>query len=123
MQRRQELRDLLRDLRGLPDAQRTALVLAELHALSHEEIADVLGLPKDKIKALVFQARESLLASRTARETDCEEIRHQLATESGPGLRRTNLRRHLRECAGCRESRRIANSAPLATSSFSPGTG
>jgi hypothetical protein len=74
-------------------------------ALSHDEIATVIGVPKDKVKALIFQARESLLADRAARETDCVEIREQLATMRGAALRRTTLRRHLRGCQGCREYR------------------
>lgn len=106
VQRRQDLRDLVRDMGRLPDQQRAALVLAELEALSHQEIGEVLGVPRDKVKALVFQARESLVASRTARETDCAEIREQLATQRGGGLRRSNLRRHLCECAGCRDYRK-----------------
>jgi RNA polymerase sigma factor (sigma-70 family) len=106
VQRRQDLRDLIVDLQDLPDEQRAALVLAELDSLSHQEIGDVLGVPRDKVKALVFQARESLIASRTARETDCAEIREQLATLHGGSLRRGNLRRHLRECSGCREFRK-----------------
>ncbi|MEA2161674.1 MAG: hypothetical protein QOD66_4054, partial [Solirubrobacteraceae bacterium] len=75
VQRRQDLRDLVIDMRRLPDAQRTALVLAELDALSHAEIGAALGVPREKVKALVFQARESLVASRAARETDCRDIR------------------------------------------------
>jgi RNA polymerase sigma factor (sigma-70 family) len=106
VQRRQDLRDLVVDMQRLPEEQRAALVLAELDALSHEEIADTLGVAPKKVKALVFQARESLLASRVARETDCSEIREQLATQRGGALRRGNLRRHLRECAGCRDFRR-----------------
>ncbi len=106
VQRRQDLRDLVGDLGRLPDEQRAALVLAEMDALSHEQIGTVLGVPTDKVKALVFQARESLVASRAARETSCVEIREQLATMHGGGLRRANLRRHLRECAGCTEYRR-----------------
>ncbi len=105
VQRREDLRDLVVDLRRLPDDQRAALVLAELDSLSHEEIAIALGVPREKVKALVFQARESLVASRTARETDCADIREQLSTQRGGALRRGNLRRHLRECPGCREFR------------------
>ncbi|MFL5831012.1 MAG: RNA polymerase sigma factor [Solirubrobacteraceae bacterium] len=106
VQRRQDLRDLVIDMQRLPEDQRAALVLAELDALSHDEIAETLGVPQKKVKALVFQARESLLASRVARETDCADIREQLATQRGGALRRGNLRRHLRECAGCRDFRR-----------------
>ncbi len=105
VQRRQDLRDLVVDMRRLPDEQRAALVLAELDALSHEQIGVALGVPREKVKALVFQARESLVASRTARETDCTEIRTQLANLRGGALRRGNLRRHLRECPGCRDFR------------------
>jgi RNA polymerase sigma factor (sigma-70 family) len=105
VQRRQELRELVHDLRELPEEQRVALVLAELDALSHAEIAEVLGIPREKVKALVFQARESLVASRSARDTACSEIREQISCGRGAALRRANLRRHLRDCQGCREFR------------------
>ena len=105
VQRRADLRDMLNDLARLPEDQRAALVLAELGDLSHEEIADVVGCPKGKVKALVFQARSSLATSRQARDTSCQEIREQLATLTGGSLRRTTLRRHLRECPGCRAFR------------------
>src|SRR5947209_13338786 len=106
VQRREDLRQLLVDMRELPDEQRAALVLAELGALSHNEIGSTLGVPPAKVKALVFQARESLIASRSARDTDCSEIRRELANGRGAALRRANLRRHLRQCQGCREYRR-----------------
>ena len=105
VQRRQDVRDLVLDVQRLPEHQRVALVLAELDELSHEEIADVLSVPRGKVKALVFQARESLAASRAARDADCSEIRTQLATLRGGELRRVTIRRHLRECEGCREFR------------------
>ena len=105
VERKQELKDLLRDLAALPEDQRAALVLSELGALPHDEIAAVLDCPKDKVKALVFQARSSLHASRDARETDCSEIRELLSNLRGGSLRRTTLRRHLRDCSGCRAFR------------------
>jgi len=101
--RREDLRQLLSDMRCLPEDQRTALVLAGLGTLNHQQVADTLGVAPAKVKALVFQARESLLAARKARETDCSEIREQLSTLRGGALRRGNLRRHLRECSACRE--------------------
>ena len=105
VQRRQDLRDLLADLAGLPEDQRAALVLAELGAIPHDEIALVLAVPRDKVKALVFQGRSSLIASRKARDTPCAEIRPQLTSLRAGLMRRTTLRRHLHECAGCREFR------------------
>jgi RNA polymerase sigma factor (sigma-70 family) len=101
VERREELRELLGDLAHLPVDQRAALLLAELGALDHDGIATVLGCPREKVKALVFQARTSLAASREARATPCEQIRIELATASGAALRRGPLRRHLRICAGC----------------------
>ena len=101
VERREDLRELLADLAGLPEDQRAALLLAELGALDHAGIATVLGCPREKVKALVFQARTSLAASREARATPCEQIRIELATASGAALRRGALRRHLRACAGC----------------------
>jgi RNA polymerase sigma factor (sigma-70 family) len=103
VQRRQELRDLLRDVGQLPDDQRAALVLAEVAGVSHDEISAVLGVRREKVKALVFQARASLIASRAARDTPCADIRVQLAELRGAALRRNTLRRHLKGCRGCRE--------------------
>src|SRR5215217_4143880 len=105
VQRRQDLRDLLHDVSGLPDDQRAALVLAEVGGVSHDEVAQVLGVQREKVKALVFQARSSLIASRAARETPCDEIRLQLSELRGGALRRNTLRRHLKTCPGCREFR------------------
>jgi RNA polymerase sigma factor (sigma-70 family) len=105
VQRRQDLRDLLADLARLPDDQRAALVLAELGDVAHDEIATVLGVPRERVKALVFMARSSLIASRTARDTPCAAIRKELAGLRGGTPRRTTLRRHLRECPGCRAFR------------------
>src|SRR5919204_817222 len=102
VQQREDLREMLRDMSRLADDQRAALVLSEVGALSHEDIAQILDCPREKVKALVFQARSSLAASRAARETSCTEIREQLATASGGALRRATLRRHLRDCEGCR---------------------
>ena len=102
---RDELRGVLTDLASLPEDQRAALVLSELGGVSHRDIAEVLGCRRDKVKALVFQARESLATSRAARETPCAEIRRQLVTLEGGALRRRVLRRHLRDCAECRDFR------------------
>jgi RNA polymerase sigma factor (sigma-70 family) len=124
VQRREDVRDLLGDLASLPEDQRAALLLAEAGAMPHTEIAAVLGCPQTKVKALVFQARSSLSATRTARATPCKEIREQIATLPGRALRRRTIRRHLPDCAGCREfrdevlrqRRALAIALPLASS-------
>jgi RNA polymerase sigma factor (sigma-70 family) len=102
VERREDLRALLADLQRLPDDQRAALILAELGAHSHEEIAHILGAPSLKIKALVFQAREALMSRRLARDADCGAIREQLAVLRGGARRRGELRHHIAQCDGCR---------------------
>jgi RNA polymerase sigma factor (sigma-70 family) len=99
---REELRATFADIAHLPEDQRAALVLAELGDVSHAEIAQVLGCRHEKVKALVFQARSTLATGRTAREVPCADVREQLAA-GGLAIRRTFLRKHVRECAGCRE--------------------
>jgi RNA polymerase sigma factor (sigma-70 family) len=105
VQNRAELRELLTDMRELPDDQRSALILSELGDLSHAEVAEVIECEVAKVKSLVFQARSGLMERRQARETPCEEIREQLATLRGGSLRRGPLRRHLKACPGCSEFR------------------
>jgi len=105
VERREELRDLLWDLRELPEDQRAALLLSEAGGLSHVDIATVLGCEVARVKALVFRARSGLIERRAARETPCGEIREQLANLRGGSLRRSELRHHLRHCPGCRAYR------------------
>lgn len=101
VEQREELRDMLLDISRLPEDQRAALLLSELEALSHEQVAAVLDVRREKVKALVFQARQTLMGYRQAREADCEPFREQLATLRGSALRRGDLRRHVAVCAGC----------------------
>ncbi|MEA2444564.1 MAG: hypothetical protein QOJ12_1856, partial [Thermoleophilales bacterium] len=105
VEQRADLRDLLEDMGELPSDQREALVLFELGDLSHAEIAGVIGVEPMKVKALVFQARSTLIEQREARAIPCDTIREELATASGGALRRGPLRRHLKSCAGCRDYR------------------
>jgi RNA polymerase sigma factor (sigma-70 family) len=103
VERREDLRALVSDLGRLPEPQRAALLMSELEALTHAEIAQVLGIEAGKVRSLVFQARRSLISTREARDTSCGEIRMQLSTMRGASLRRRTLRRHVHECEGCRE--------------------
>jgi RNA polymerase sigma factor (sigma-70 family) len=105
VQRRSDLRELLGDLHQLPEDQRAALLLSSLGDLSSDQIADVIGCRPQKVKALVFQARTSLMNERDARNTDCEVVREQLATLRGGALLRGPLRRHVRHCEGCKAFR------------------
>jgi RNA polymerase sigma factor (sigma-70 family) len=102
VQRREDLRELMDDMQRLPADQRAALVLFELGDHPQKEIADVLGVRAEKVKALIFQAREALVRGRQARNHPCGDIREQLATVEGKIPARGMLRAHIDRCAGCR---------------------
>src|SRR5205807_449691 len=98
--RRQDLRELFVDLGELPDRQRTALLMSEFGGVSHAQIASTLECRPNQVKALVFQARTTLLDSRSARGVACSDIREEIASGRGAALRRRHLRRHIRACPG-----------------------
>ena len=102
IEQREDLRELLADLRTLPDDQRAALLMAELGDLSHAEVAQVIGVRAAKVKALVFQARQTLMAVAAARAIPCRAIQEELAVATGATRRRRHLRDHTARCAGCR---------------------
>jgi RNA polymerase sigma factor (sigma-70 family) len=101
VQRRDELREMLADIQRLPADQRAALVLFELGDHSHHEIAAVLDVRREKVKALIFQAREALVRGRQARGRPCAEIRERLATLHGRVLSRSMTRAHIDRCPSC----------------------
>jgi RNA polymerase sigma factor (sigma-70 family) len=101
IQLRAELREIVDDLRGLPEDQRAALVLFELGDHSHDEIAAVLGVRREKVKALVFQARSGLLRARDARNASCVEIREQLSSLLSGLPKRGIVRAHVDRCDAC----------------------
>ena len=108
VRRRADLRELVADLGRLPEDQRGALVLHELGDLSHSEIATVIGCAPEKVKALVFQARTTLVADREARATPCEEIRGQLETAAAACC---DGRRCAVTCASARHALRTGSSS------------
>jgi RNA polymerase sigma factor (sigma-70 family) len=101
IQVRAELREIVEDLRRLPDDQRAALVLFELGDHSHDEIAAVLGVRREKVKALVFQARSGLLRAREARNASCAEVREQLSSLLSGLPKRGMVRAHVDRCDAC----------------------
>src|ERR1035437_3159392 len=103
VEQREDLRHVLASLLELPERQRAALVLSELHGFGHRDIAALLGVRTQQVKAYVFQARTSLMSERLAHGADCGSIRAELATARGAALLKGHLRRHVRMCAGCRD--------------------
>jgi RNA polymerase sigma factor (sigma-70 family) len=121
VERRSDLRELVDDIGRLPEDQRAALVMSEIEELGHAEVARVLGCPREKVRALVYQARSSLSGWREARALPCREVRQELAITRGAAIRRGHLRRHLKLCPECatfredvdRQRRRVALVLPV----------
>ena len=103
---RETLRRLLSDVRRLPAQQRSALLMRELGGISYADVGEALGVTVPAVKSLLVRARVSLAAAGEARDTACDEIRAELVTAHEGRVRPNSMaRRHLRDCAGCREFR------------------
>jgi RNA polymerase sigma factor (sigma-70 family) len=106
VEQRESLRRLVEDVRRLPDQQRSALLMRELSGMSYLELAAALGVSVPAVKSLLVRARVTLAAAREARDTACSEIRDELIVAHDRRMRPNAMaRRHLRDCAGCREFR------------------
>jgi RNA polymerase sigma factor (sigma-70 family) len=100
---REDLRQLMTDVRDLPESQRTALLLREIDALSYDQIAEAMETTVPSIKSLLVRARGGLAEAAQARQISCEEVRIELA-EVAEGLTKLSppVRRHTRECERCK---------------------
>jgi RNA polymerase sigma factor (sigma-70 family) len=122
--RREEFRQLMGDVQGLPETQRTALLLREIDALSYDQIAEAMETTVPSVKSLLVRARVSLAEAAEARKLTCAEVRLELG-EVAEGLRRTSapVRRHLRTCERCamfRKQLRATNRALAAIMPVAP---
>jgi RNA polymerase sigma factor (sigma-70 family) len=121
-QRREDLRRLVEDVQRLPEAQRSALLMREMDGLSYQELADALDVTVPAIKSLLVRARIGLVEAVEARDTACVEIRNDLMSSYDRGVRASGkARRHLRDCAPCREYRTDLRSVQRGLGALSPG--
>jgi RNA polymerase sigma factor (sigma-70 family) len=124
-ERREDLRRLVDDVRRLPEQQRSALLMRELEGLSYAELAGALNVTVPAVKSLLVRARIGLAEALEARDAACGEVRADLASAHGRGVRSSGLaRRHMRDCVGCREYRhqlRLARRSFAALSPAAPG--
>lgn len=121
-ERREDLEQLVKDVRRLPAQQRSVLLMRELEGLSYAELADAHGLSLPAIKSLLVRARMGLVRATEARETMCRDIRADLTLSHGRGVRANGrARRHMRDCAGCREYRQGLRSVQRSFGALAPG--
>src|SRR5437660_10551371 len=104
--KREEFRQIVRDVQDLPETQRSALLLREIDALSYDQIAEAMDTTVPSVKSLLVRARVSLAEAAEARLLSCEEVRIELG-QVAEGLARTTapVRRHLKSCERCRTFR------------------
>lgn len=120
-ERREDLRRLVRDVQGLPEQQRSALLMREMDGLSYAELADALDVTIPAVKSLLVRARIGLVEAGEARDTACVEIRESLALAHGRGVRASGLaRRHMGECRDCREYRAQLRAVQRGMAALSP---
>lgn len=106
---RARLSQLVADLHELPERQRGALVMRELSGLSHEDMAQALGISVGAAKQTVFEARRALAEFEEGRAMPCEQIQRVISDGDRRALRGRKVRAHLRGCASCT---RFAGSIP-----------
>jgi RNA polymerase sigma factor (sigma-70 family) len=118
---REEFRQLLTDVKKLPETQRSALLLREMDALSYEEIAAAMDTSVPSVKSLLVRARISLAEASQARLLTCGEVRLELS-EAAEGLRKVSgpIRRHVRECDECADFRSQVRSNEKALAALFP---
>ncbi len=118
---REEFRQLLTDVKKLPETQRSALLLREMDALSYEEIAAAMDTTVPSVKSLLVRARISLAEASQARLLTCGEVRVELS-EAAEGLRKVSgpVRRHVRECDECADFRSQVRSNEKALAALFP---
>jgi RNA polymerase sigma factor (sigma-70 family) len=123
-ERREDLRQLVEDVRRLPEHQRSALLMRELEGLSYTEMSDVLRTTVPAVKSLLVRARIGLVQAGEARDTACAEIREDLAMAHRRGVRASGRsRRHLRDCDGCRSYRQAMRTVHDGFAALAPGGG
>jgi RNA polymerase sigma factor (sigma-70 family) len=121
-ERREDLRQLVADVRRLPEQQRSALLMREIDGLSYAELSSALGISLQAVKSLLVRARIGLVEAVEARDTACSQIRLDLTDAFDRGVRASGLaRRHLRDCDGCVEYRAQLRGVRQGLGVLSPG--
>jgi RNA polymerase sigma factor (sigma-70 family) len=98
---RERLRQLIADLRELPDRQREVLVMRELSGLDFGEIGSALGTSSAVARQTLYEARQNLRQMDAGREMSCATVTKALSDGDGRVIRRRDVRAHLRTCTAC----------------------
>jgi RNA polymerase sigma-70 factor, ECF subfamily len=101
--------DVLRALRHIAPAQRSALVMREFEGRSYREIAEIMGLSERALEALIFRARRSLAEQLEGALTcvEAEEAFMRRLDGRLPRREARRLRRHVKGCLRCARFGRV----------------
>lgn len=121
VERREDLRRLVADVRRLPVRQRSVLLMREFEGLSYAELAESHAMTIPAVKSLLVRARSGLVDARGARERACTEVRAEVCLAVDHGVRASgDVRHHLRDCADCRSYRRSLKATSRSLAAFAP---
>ncbi|MFL5828218.1 MAG: sigma-70 family RNA polymerase sigma factor [Thermoleophilaceae bacterium] len=102
VQMREDLRQVVADVRELPESQRTALLLREIEGLSYDQIAEAMDTTVASVKSLLVRARVSLAETAEGRVLACDAVEVELrAASEGAARVSSPVRRHMRQCDAC----------------------
>jgi RNA polymerase sigma factor (sigma-70 family) len=102
---RERLRQLIADLKELPERQREVLVMRELAGLDFEEIGGALETSGAVARQTLYEARQSLRQMEEGREMSCATVIRALSDGDGRVTRRRDVRAHVRSCTSCQQFR------------------
>jgi RNA polymerase sigma factor (sigma-70 family) len=83
---RERLRQVVADIQGLPDQQRSALIIRELEGLAYDELAEALDTTVPAIKSLLVRARMNLAKAAEQRATAEQAALDRVLPAPGPRL-------------------------------------
>ena len=99
VERREQIGEIVTDVKRLPEQQRAALLLREMEGLPYQQIADVLDTTVPSVKSLLVRARIGLAEAAEARAMSCGDANATLASPDDSA--RKAARRHVRHCGEC----------------------
>jgi len=101
-EKRAEIKQLVYDIKNLPESQRSALLMREIDSMDYAGIAEALDVSVGSVKSLLVRARETLINVNEARSSVCSDVRSELAVLVGESARLTKvLRQHVKICSSC----------------------
>jgi RNA polymerase sigma-70 factor (ECF subfamily) len=92
---------LAAQIAGLPERERSALLLHEMNGLEYAELAAALAITTNEAREAVLAARRALEPAGAARTEACDAMQAELSANDGRLQRRRDIRAHVAGCPDC----------------------